>query len=89
MDIVMVAKTTTKPTLDQLIAHGWPIDQARKLFSDPEALVAELVQAGWPERDARIRIASPLFDFDIVYGDAEVEPPSLEELVARDRASAH
>jgi hypothetical protein len=84
--------STTKaagPTFDELIAHGWTAQKARQLLDDPEGLVAELVRAGWPERDARIRVASPLFAFDIVFADFEGEMPSLEELVARDRAAAH
>ena len=85
---MMVTKATTGATFDQLIAHGWKPDQARKLLDDPEGFVAELVQAGWPEGDARIRVASPLFAFDIVFASVEGEPPSLEELVARDRAAA-
>jgi hypothetical protein len=88
MDIVMVTKATTQASFDQLVAHGWAPDRARKLLADPEALVAELVQEGWPERDARIRVASPLFTFDIVFGDIEGESPSLQELVTRDRAAA-
>lgn len=89
MDTVMATTKTAGPTFDELVAHGWSPDQAHKLLENPEGLVAEMVKEGWPERDARIRVASPSFWFDLfAVDDDEGEPPSLEELVARDRAAS-